>query len=180
MLQVFYINVTKVNQDVAMSYTCMFQVYVPNISFVSDVCCTCFHLAIAKLDRDVPYICKCFRCFSYVCWCFILMFAMTTHAFSSFLWCFASVSDVYCKCFSYFGCMLQVFHLDVAKTHRVLHMFQCVWEVEGAWSLHVVCRHRHCPGNVGPRGHVKCRLGRDVLVRAQENECSAGVRMSRR
>jgi hypothetical protein len=31
---------------------------------------------------------------------------------------------VFCKCFSYFGCMLQVFYLDVAKVDLALHMLQ--------------------------------------------------------
>jgi hypothetical protein len=38
--------------------------------------------------------------------------------------CFSAISDIYCKCFSCFGRMLQVFHLDVAKVDLVLHMFQ--------------------------------------------------------
>jgi hypothetical protein len=44
-LQVFYIDVTKVNRDVAhvaMGYTRMFQVYVLNVSSASDVCCKYF------------------------------------------------------------------------------------------------------------------------------------------
>jgi hypothetical protein len=43
---------------------------------------------------------------------------------SSVFGCFASVSDVCCKCINYFGRMLQVFHLDVAKVDLVLHMLQ--------------------------------------------------------
>jgi hypothetical protein len=42
---VFHKNIVKVDQDVAhvtIGYTCMFQVYVPNVSSVSDICCTCF------------------------------------------------------------------------------------------------------------------------------------------
>ena len=38
-------DVAKVDQDVAhvaMSYTRMFQVYVPNVSFIFDVFCKCF------------------------------------------------------------------------------------------------------------------------------------------
>jgi hypothetical protein len=45
MLQVFYKDVIKVDQDVAyvaMGYTRMFQVYVLNVSFVSDICYKCF------------------------------------------------------------------------------------------------------------------------------------------
>jgi hypothetical protein len=42
---VFYIDVAKVGRDVAhvaMGYTRMFQVYVPNVLSVSDICCKCF------------------------------------------------------------------------------------------------------------------------------------------
>jgi hypothetical protein len=42
---VFYKDVIKVDQDVAyvaMGYTRMFQVYVLNVSFVSDICYKCF------------------------------------------------------------------------------------------------------------------------------------------
>jgi hypothetical protein len=52
------------------------------------------------------------------------MFAMATHVFSSFLGAFSCVSDISCERFSYFGRMLQVFHLDVAKVDWVLHMLQ--------------------------------------------------------
>jgi hypothetical protein len=38
--------------------------------------------------------------------------------------CFSGISDIYCKCFSCFGRILQVFHLDVAKVDLMLHMLQ--------------------------------------------------------
>jgi hypothetical protein len=46
--------------------------------------------------------------------------------------CFSSVSDVCCKCFSCFGRMLQVFHLDVARVVMgpTCHC-ACAWEAEG-------------------------------------------------
>ena len=49
----FHKNVVKVDRDVAhvvMGYTRMFEVYVPNVLFVSDVCCKCVYLYVAKLD----------------------------------------------------------------------------------------------------------------------------------
>jgi hypothetical protein len=53
------------------------------------------------------------------------MFAMATHmVFKFFFWRFASVLDVYCKCFNYFGRILQMFPLDIAKVDLVLHMFR--------------------------------------------------------
>jgi hypothetical protein len=45
MSQVFHKYVAKVDQNVAhvtMDYTRMFQVYVPNVSSVLDICCKCF------------------------------------------------------------------------------------------------------------------------------------------
>jgi hypothetical protein len=46
-------------------------------------------------------------------------FAIATHMFSS-------VSDVCCRCFSCFGHMLQVFHLDVSKVDQdATHIAMC-------------------------------------------------------
>jgi hypothetical protein len=45
MLQMLYKDVAKVDGDIAhfrMGYARMFQVYVPNVSSVSDICCKCF------------------------------------------------------------------------------------------------------------------------------------------
>jgi hypothetical protein len=57
-----------------------------------------------------------FQVILYVCCkCFILMFAYVYNGYTcvlKFLWCV-------CKCFRH---MLQVFHLDIAKVDRVLHM----------------------------------------------------------
>jgi hypothetical protein len=58
------------------------------------------------------------------------MFAMATHVVFKFFWCFASVSDVCCKCFNYFGRILQMFPLDVTKVDLVLHMLQ--WDPSAA------------------------------------------------
>jgi len=121
---------------------------------VSSVCFICFgrllqvfHLGIAKVELDVAYICKCFRCFhTYVAsvssGCYICFQWLHT-CFQVFFVFFASVSDVCCKCLSCFGRMLQVFYLDIAKVEWVLHMLQrdppaaatrrraCAGEVEG-------------------------------------------------
>jgi hypothetical protein len=75
-----------------------------------------FHLDVARVDLDVAYI--------YAC-CKRMFQVFHTYVESIFIWmlhvlqwlqtCFPGVSNVCCKCFNYFGCMLQVFHLDVAK-----------------------------------------------------------------
>jgi hypothetical protein len=61
MFQVFYIEVAKVDQNVA------------HVTMAIHVCFKCFiyfrrmlqvsHLYVAKIDLDVAYKCKCFRCF---------------------------------------------------------------------------------------------------------------------
>jgi hypothetical protein len=52
------------------------------------------------------------------------MFEVVTNVFSSFFWCFASVSDICCKCFIYFSRILQVLYSDVIKVDLMLHMLQ--------------------------------------------------------
>jgi hypothetical protein len=49
MLQVFYLDVAKVDLNVA--YTCMLQAYVSSILGVSYVCLQVFHL-------DIAYVCN--------------------------------------------------------------------------------------------------------------------------
>jgi hypothetical protein len=87
--------------------TCMLQTSVLNVSFIFHVSCKCVYLDVAY----VSYIC---------CKRFIWMLHMLAVAFK----CFSGVSNLYCKCFC-FRHILQVFHLDVAKVDRVLHMLQC-------------------------------------------------------
>jgi hypothetical protein len=55
MLQVFYLNVAKVDLDVA--YTSMLQTYVSSVLGVSYVCLQVFHL-------NVAYVCNDFQKFS--------------------------------------------------------------------------------------------------------------------
>jgi hypothetical protein len=61
MLHVFHLDVAKVDRNVAhivMLYTHMFQVYIPNVSAVSDVCCKCFYLYIAYIAVAIHICCK--------------------------------------------------------------------------------------------------------------------------
>ena len=54
----------------------------------------------------------------------------------NFFWCFASVSDVCCKCFNCFGHMLQIFPQDVTKVDQdvayvviAIHVcFECMFQ----------------------------------------------------
>jgi hypothetical protein len=106
----------------------MFQVYVPNVSSVLDVCYKCFHLDVTKVDLDCAYTCMLHAyvsSVSYVCCkCFIWMSHMFAMIFKSgvlqvFHTHVLSISSV-------FSCMLQLLHLNVSKVDQVLHM-GCAW-----------------------------------------------------
>jgi hypothetical protein len=62
MLQMFYLDITKVDLDIAYvfakAFKCfqVFQTYVASVSAVSDVCRKCFHLDVIKVDRDVAHV----------------------------------------------------------------------------------------------------------------------------
>ena len=45
--------IAKVDLDVAYLAMAMLQVYVTNVSSVSNVCCNCFILGVAKVDLNV-------------------------------------------------------------------------------------------------------------------------------
>jgi hypothetical protein len=80
---------------------CMLQVFYLDVAYVSRICYKCFYL-------DVAYACNDFQVFLSV------LQVLQTYV--------ASVSHVCYKCFSFFGCLLQVFRLDVAKVNQMLHM----------------------------------------------------------
>ena len=108
MLQVFYLDVAKVNRHVAyvamaihVCFKCMFQmfhlffqrslqVFHLDVAYVSHVCCKCFNFYL-----DVAYVCNGFQEFQV----------------------FVSVLDAYCKCFNCFIHMLQVFRPNVLKVY---------------------------------------------------------------
>jgi hypothetical protein len=69
MSQVLYIDVVKVDRDIAHvimaiflkkycnGYTRMFQMNILNVLSVLNICCKCFYLDVAKEDLDVVYTC---------------------------------------------------------------------------------------------------------------------------
>jgi hypothetical protein len=69
MLQVFHLDVAKVDLDVAyvfaMDFKCfqVFQTYVASVSAISNECCKCFHLDIAKVDRNVAHVAMGLTCY---------------------------------------------------------------------------------------------------------------------
>jgi hypothetical protein len=85
--------------------TLMLQIFVPNVSSVfSDVCCKCVYLDVAYVSHIY------FRCF-------IWMLRTCCNGFQVFQTYVSNVS-------SFFRHMLQMFHRDVSKVGRVLHMSQ--------------------------------------------------------
>jgi hypothetical protein len=84
--KVYHIGVAKVDRDVAhvAMATRIFQVHVPNISSVADICCKYFHLDFVKVDLDVAYTCMLQALFSSVSRRFIWMLYM----FAMFFKCF--------------------------------------------------------------------------------------------
>jgi hypothetical protein len=69
MLQVFHLDVAKVDLDVAYVFATdfkgfqVFQTYVASVSAVLDVCCKCVHLDVAKVDRDDAHVAR-----GPICW----------------------------------------------------------------------------------------------------------------
>ena len=94
MLQLFHMDIAKVDQDVAhvaMAIHAYCKSLFKNISFVFRRMLQVFYLHVVKVDLDVSYPCMLqvyISSVSYVCCkCFIWMlhmFAMATHVFSSF------------------------------------------------------------------------------------------------
>jgi hypothetical protein len=62
MLQVFYVDVAKVDWDVA-SVSKALQAFAQNVSSVSDVCCKCFDLDVAYVSH-IYVATVCSKCFS--------------------------------------------------------------------------------------------------------------------
>jgi hypothetical protein len=101
MLQVFHVDVVKVDRDVAVccnGYTFLLQASVPNVSAVSDGCCTCFILVL-HIFPDVAYV------FTHMLQVFHLNVHMFCHGYTRIFLVFQTyvanvltVSDVYCKC----------------------------------------------------------------------------------
>jgi energy-converting hydrogenase Eha subunit C len=83
----------------------MLQTYVSSVSDVSEVCCKCFHVDVAKVDRDVAYAASvseaCCKCL------FIVFHLFQTYVASVFYLNVAYVSHIYCK--SIFQ-IFQLFH----------------------------------------------------------------------
>jgi hypothetical protein len=98
------------------------------------------------------------------------MFAMATHVFLSFSWCFASVSDICCKRFTCVWTYVANVLLGCCESRSgVAHVAMCVRSGRGfEWSLRVVWR----------RGsHVDARnagLDKGVLARVWETGVQRG------
>ena len=117
MLQVFYLDVAKV--DLYVAYTCMLQVYVSSVSGVSYVCCKCF------------------------IW-ILHMFCNGYHAIHVFSWCFRRILQVFQLFWTYVASIssrccknrYDVAHVVVGPTCRsrllqLLGLCGCAWEQRG-------------------------------------------------
>jgi len=85
-----------------------------------------FYFSLVSRGGDVEHFHL--FCWAYTivcCKCFILMFAIATYVYSSFFYVLRVFQAYVASVLTVFGRMLQVFHLDVAKIDRVLHMLQC-------------------------------------------------------
>jgi hypothetical protein len=91
---VFHVDVAKVNRDVG--YTRILQASVPNVSAVSDGCCTCFIWVLHMFHYVTNVLSGCCICFQiyvesvlskgFIC------FAIATHLFPS---CFKRMLQVF-------------------------------------------------------------------------------------
>jgi hypothetical protein len=142
--RIFHIDVAKVDRDVAhvaMAIQSMFQVYVVNVSSVSNVLCESrFGCCIYKHVASVF-----FKWFQMFCKCFIWTLRIFVMIFKCLSSIFVSVSDAYFKCFICLLCMLQLLHLDVLKVDQVAHGM-CVGS---AWRGPAVGALTHKPDALG-------------------------------
>jgi hypothetical protein len=121
MLQVFQIDIVKVDRDIAyvamvvhVCYKGLFQCFI----CVSDVCCKCFIWMLRMFHTYVASVsCGCCICFTYMLQIFHLDVAYVLQ------WLHTCFPDVCYKCFNCFWTYVaSVFHLDVTKVDLVLHM----------------------------------------------------------
>jgi hypothetical protein len=97
--------------------------------YVAMVCSQCFICVFRRMLQ--VFLSRYCICFTHMLQVFHVEVA---YVFEWLHTCSPSVSNVYCKCFNYFGRMLPVLHLNVVKVDLVLHMLQ--WDPSVA---HVCC-----------------------------------------
>ena len=103
-------------------YICMLQVYVSNVSDVSEVCCKCLYIDVAKVDRDVAHVVMaihvCFKCM------FQIFHLFQTNVASVLSRCCKSSLDVA------YTCILQA---HVSSVFRVLYVCSRVFHLNVAY-----------------------------------------------
>jgi hypothetical protein len=116
---VFYIDVVKGDRDVA-HVAMVFSSVCPECFICFRRMLQLFHLDIAKVDLDVAYTCM-LQAYVVFSGGFIhtlqVFYLDVAYVFQWLQTCFPGVSNICCKRFNYFGCVLRVFHLDVAKVN---------------------------------------------------------------
>jgi hypothetical protein len=158
MLQVFYIDIAKVDRDVA-HVAMVFSNVCPKCFICFSVCCNCFIWILQSRSGCCIYIhvaSVCFKCFL----CFIRMLHMFcndyTRVFLVFQMYVASVSTISDVCY-------RVFHLCVAKVNLMLHMLH--WDLATATT---------CGNRGGASGRRKQRSGRRSRYGPHMGRASAG------
>jgi hypothetical protein len=121
MLQVFYMDVVKVDRDVAyvasvLEACCkcfrgILQVCIQNISFVSDVNCKCF-------DLNIVYI-------SHICCKSMFQMFQLFHSYVAIIVFMLQVVSVLSRCCICFTNMLQVYVPNVSSTLYCIQVFSC-------------------------------------------------------
>jgi hypothetical protein len=112
-------------------YKRIFQMYVPDVSYVSYVCCKYFHLDVTKVDLDIAYTCMLQAYFSNGFRCF----ASVLSGCSIYLQWFQVFFRCFCKCFKR---MFQVFYLSSLYVITVAYgcfksIRGCTWDAHGKW-----------------------------------------------
>jgi hypothetical protein len=164
MFQVFHMHVASVSCGCCKigilhiccnGYTCMLQASIPKVSAISYICCPilsgcciCFTPMLQVFYLDVSYI------FTHMLQVFHLDVA---YVLKWLHMCFSRVSDICCKCLNYFGCMLQMFPLDVAKSRSGVHMLQWTPSTTATCCSFKACLHaRGCEGGRSDRHGKLC------------------------
>jgi hypothetical protein len=168
MLQVFYIDVAKVDWDVALvakCFRCMLQTSIQKFSSVSEVCCKCFIWLLHIFQWLYTYVARVYSKY-FICFRFIL-----------FIWMLHILQWLYTCCNHVF----QMFHLFQTYVAEVIH----VATLTGAGSGHMRRRSRMRAASkviVGsPYLHAlpqtPTRNNMRTLMRRRAGMCSSGSSM---
>jgi hypothetical protein len=150
-------------------FKCMFQIFHLFQTYVASV-----SFGYCKTRSGCCIYMQVFQVFLYVyCKCFILMFPIAAHVFSSFFWCFGRMLQVFQLFWTYVASVLSVCYKSRSDVAHVAMRVRSWGGTSAEWSLRAVWRRGPCMGarNAGSGG--------GVLTRAREMRAQRG-RPSRR